>query len=52
MRDDEVEILLAGPDEPGLRAGDLLVINGQRALDDGATVRIRRELADISGIDR
>lgn len=52
MRDSRVEIFLADPGRPGLRPGDLLVVNGQRNLDDGAPVSIRREVADLSEIDR
>jgi multidrug efflux system membrane fusion protein len=52
MRDGRVEILLAGAGQPGLRPGDLLVVNGQRNLADGTPVRIRREVGDISEIDR
>lgn len=52
MRGSEVEILLNGRDGRGLRPGDLLVVNGQRGLDDGAPVRIRRRLESIREIER
>ena len=52
MRDSKVEIILTDPEHPGLHPGDLLVVNGQRNLDNGTPVRIRREIDDISAIDR
>ncbi len=52
MRDSRVEILLADAGQPGLHPGDLLIVNGQRTLDDGTPVRIRREVGDIAEISR
>lgn len=52
MRDSQVEIMLADPEQPGLHPGDLLVVNGQRNLDEGTRVRIRREVGSIAEIDR
>ena len=48
----DFKIIIEGNGKDGLKPGDLLVVNGQRNLDDGTPVRIRRQIDSMKELDR